>query len=76
MDTNRKEQGGMAPEKREDQPRPQEKQQAGTQQQQHRKEAPGTKERAQEPPKGVETEPNTTEQQTPRSQDSKPSKGK
>lgn len=76
MDRNRREQGGKAPIKREDRPRPQEKQQASTQQQQHRKEAPGSGTRPQQPRKGFETEPLITEPQPPRSQDSKPGKGK
>jgi len=76
MDTNRKEHGGNAPEKREDRPRPQEKQQASTQQQQHRKEAPESGARPQRPREGFDTEPLTTEPRPPRSQDSKPAKGK
>jgi hypothetical protein len=76
MDRNRKEQGTAAPAKREYQPRPQEKQQAGTQQQQHSKETPECNARAQQPPKGFDTEPLTTDPQPPRSPDSKPSKEK
>ncbi|MFC6672130.1 hypothetical protein [Marinobacterium aestuariivivens] len=65
MDTNRKEQGGTAPKKREDQPRPQEKQQAGAQQQQHRKDTAESNARAQQPPKDLIPSPRQSHSKHP-----------